>query len=52
MDQVKLITQSEDELKVKKDDILERQGLVFIWYKKGYSGITKETKRIFMFPQK
>ena len=29
----------------KRDDILERQSLVFIQYRKSYSGIAKETER-------
>jgi hypothetical protein len=38
-------------LRGKRDDILERQGLVFIQYRKSYSGIAEETKRMLGLPQ-
>jgi hypothetical protein len=37
-------------LRGEKDDILERQNLVFIWYRERYSGITKETERMLRLP--
>ena len=36
-------------VKSKRDDILERQGLIFIRYRERYSGIMKDTDRTFDF---
>ena len=36
---------------VKRDDILERQSLVFIQYSGKYLGTAKETERTFGLPQ-
>jgi hypothetical protein len=40
-----------ERLSSKRDDILERQSLIFIRYRESYLGITKETKRTLRLPR-
>jgi hypothetical protein len=39
------------EVKRQRDDILEWQSLIFIWYRERYSRITRGTKKMLGLPQ-